>query len=110
MPPPISKDKKKLTTLTTPTVSTFLFIRVLKAGKDSRLERIRDKPRIFAIFWTVQAIWVVLCCLPVIAVDSIPVEAFKSLPTKGTATDKLGLLLFLFGMADEEEGAYCRGG
>lgn len=65
------------------------------------MDKIRGKPRRFVIFWIVEAIWVLLCCLPVLAVDSIPVETFKSLPIMGTATDKLGLILFLFGFAVE---------
>lgn len=34
----------------------FLFWRVLKAGHDSRFKRVRDNPRMFLFYWTVQGV------------------------------------------------------
>ncbi|KAK0707739.1 hypothetical protein B0H67DRAFT_321557 [Lasiosphaeris hirsuta] len=84
-------------------VSGYLFRRVLKNGHDSRFDKIKHQPRRFLIFWLVQAVWVLLCCMPVLAVNSIHPAAFKAgmgvpdvLPT-----DVLGLGLWAFGWTIE---------
>eukprot|EP01103_Thecamoeba_quadrilineata_P000564 TRINITY_DN10490_c0_g1_i1.p1 TRINITY_DN10490_c0_g1~~TRINITY_DN10490_c0_g1_i1.p1 ORF type:complete len:240 (-),score=33.48 TRINITY_DN10490_c0_g1_i1:30-749(-) len=50
-------------------LSLFLFSRILRDGKDSRFDRIRTKPKIFFIYWTVQALWVYLTLLPVLILN-----------------------------------------
>lgn len=62
-------------------VSTYLFTRVLRKGHDSRFDRAKHKPRRFAIFWFGQAVWVICVCMPSIAVNSIPLGAFKHVPS-----------------------------
>ncbi|KAK3316795.1 hypothetical protein B0H66DRAFT_562206 [Apodospora peruviana] len=90
-------------------LSTYLFIRVLKKGSDSRWDSTKQKPLRAAVLWLLQGLWVVLCCMPTIAVDSVPAAAFKALPGGGrtvSATDVLGLSLFVFGLAVEITADY----
>ncbi|GFS85181.1 uncharacterized protein TNCV_4223131 [Trichonephila clavipes] len=35
-------------------LGTFLFIRVLKSGKDRRFDKCRDNPKLFFVYWTMQ--------------------------------------------------------
>ena len=49
----------------------------------------------------IQAAWVSLSLLPVLAVNSIPLATFSALPTAVTITDVLGLSLFAGGLAFE---------
>ncbi|KAM7212633.1 Protein of unknown function (DUF1295) domain containing protein [Rhypophila decipiens] len=107
-------------------LSSYLFIRALKKGHDSRFVRTKHIPVRFAIFWFAQSIWVLLCSMPAIAVNSVPVEALnpisrKSSSKKGkeltkaeedtpeaksTMTDKLGLVVFLSGFILETLADY----
>lgn len=50
----------------------FLFFRALHHG-DSRFDGVRDKPKVFAIYWAMQAAWIFVTLLPVqlmLAVES----------------------------------------
>jgi len=69
----------------------FLFNRTLKAGKDSRFDKIKYKPAIFVIFWIAQATWVSLVGLPVYLANALPATAHKPLE----ARDYLGLALYV---------------
>jgi len=82
------------------TVGTYLFVRILKNGHDSRFDGVKDKPRLFIIFWLVQALWVLICCLPVIVINAISVNAFDHLPAV-LVTDLLGLAVFIAGFVLE---------
>eukprot|EP00746_Dinoflagellata_sp_MGD_P134943 gnl/MRDRNA2_/MRDRNA2_68836_c0_seq1.p1 gnl/MRDRNA2_/MRDRNA2_68836_c0~~gnl/MRDRNA2_/MRDRNA2_68836_c0_seq1.p1 ORF type:complete len:275 (-),score=29.43 gnl/MRDRNA2_/MRDRNA2_68836_c0_seq1:24-848(-) len=48
----------------------FLFWRILKDGSDRRFDHVKDKPRLFIIFWLVQALWIFLTALPVYLVNA----------------------------------------
>lgn len=120
-------------------VSSYLFTRVLRWGLDSRFNRTRYIPHLFAIPWCGQALWVICVCMPAIAVNSIPLSAFEALSAQGnvearsrdskghgqwaetesggeeagkkrefgvTTTEKLGMILFLFGFAVENLADY----
>ncbi|KAM7185193.1 hypothetical protein V8F33_012536 [Rhypophila sp. PSN 637] len=112
-------------------LSSYLFIRALKKGHDSRFTRTKHIPVRFAIFWFAQAVWVILCSMPAIAVNSVPAEALKAIsrkspskkgkeratPTSGkaeedsheatsTMTDKLGMIMFLSGFIIETLADY----
>jgi steroid 5-alpha reductase family enzyme len=41
-------------------LSTFLFTRISKAGKDSRFDNIKNRPPRFFFAWTLQGLWVLL--------------------------------------------------
>ncbi|XP_030051319.1 uncharacterized protein C594.04c [Microcaecilia unicolor] len=45
-------------------LGAFLFLRILRAGRDRRFNGIREKPGTFFIFWTIQGVWVFLTLLP----------------------------------------------
>lgn len=82
-------------------MASYLYLRILKRGEDSRFSRVRDKPGRFLVFWQVQAVWVALMLIPVIMVNAIPGSAFRDLPKWTKGTDTVGLALWLFGFAFE---------
>lgn len=93
-------------------LGTFLFSRITaEDGKDSRFDGIRPSlPKFFGAFMA-QATWVSLCLLPVLALNSIPVSAFASLPGIVGLTDILGLVLYVGGItfeatADRQKSAW----
>ncbi len=49
-------------------LSTFLFMRISKAGKDSRFDNIKNRPLRFLMAWTVQGLWVLLTAAAALAV------------------------------------------
>lgn len=73
----------------------FLFLRVLKDGKDSRFNRVRGNPKTFFLYWTVQGIWVLLTLLPTLLLNSKKED--KELGTR----DYVGWALWLAGMLIE---------
>lgn len=85
--------------LTVP-VGSYLFKRVLAEGKDSRFDDIKKSPPKFLVAFFGQAVWVSLCLMPVIALNSVPSLAFAALPHVAT-TDFLGLALWVGGFACE---------
>lgn len=42
----------------------YLFMRILKDGKDKRFNRAKEDPKEFFIFWTLQGVWVFVTLLP----------------------------------------------
>lgn len=46
-------------------LGSFLFLRILRDGRDRRFDSARTNPRLFAIFWAVQAFWIFITALPV---------------------------------------------
>lgn len=81
-------------------VGSYLFLRILNDGADSRFEEIkRSPPKFFGAFMA-QATWVTLCALPVLTLNSLPVGTFALLP-RLLPTDLLGLTLFITGLAFE---------
>ena len=94
-------------------MSSYLFIRVLRRGSDSRFDTTKHKPRRFFFFWMAQATWVTTCVLPVIALNAVSASAFGQIP-QVTATDVLGLGLFAAGwayecLADYQKSAWLEG-
>jgi steroid 5-alpha reductase family enzyme len=81
-------------------VGSFLFHRILQEGEDSRFQKIRGNPKRFAVVWIAQAVWVSVCALPVLAVNSIPTAAFSAVPGLKIA-DILGLSLYAGGLLFE---------
>jgi steroid 5-alpha reductase family enzyme len=49
-------------------LSTFLFRRISKSGKDSRFDDIKGRPLRFLLAWTLQGLWVVLTAATALAV------------------------------------------
>ena len=49
-------------------LASFLFIRISKAGKDSRFDKIKTRPLQFLLAWTLQGLWVLLTAAAALAV------------------------------------------
>ncbi|XP_077154172.1 uncharacterized protein LOC143817014 [Ranitomeya variabilis] len=45
-------------------LGTFLFLRILRDGRDRRFDKVRDNPGMFFVYWTVQGIWIFVTLLP----------------------------------------------
>jgi steroid 5-alpha reductase family enzyme len=80
----------------------FLFMRILRAGHDKRLDQIKRNPARFLVAWTLQALWVWMDSLPVVAVNAlgsdVPLGAFGWAALTAWA---LGLLIQV--RADQEK-------
>lgn len=91
-------------------MGSYLFQRVLQEGKDSRFDKIKTSPPRFLVTFMMQAIWVSLCLMPVMAVNAIPAAAFG---TGLKLTDLLGLSVYVGGMtfevvADRQKGQWMK--
>lgn len=94
-------------------VGTFLFQRILKDGEDSRFTDIRSSPPKFAGAFFAQAVWVSLCLLPVLSLNSLPPSTFAALGSFVSITDVLGVLLYVGGLgfeatADRQKSQWSR--
>ena len=49
-------------------LSTFLFLRISRAGGDSRFDNIKNRPQQFFLAWTLQGLWVLLTAAAALAV------------------------------------------
>lgn len=76
-------------------LATFLFIRVSKAGSDSRFDAIKTQPLRFCMAWTLQGLWVLLTAAAALAVISGGVR--EPLGVVGIA----GILVWSIGMLIE---------
>ncbi|CAL8319635.1 unnamed protein product [Merluccius merluccius] len=60
-------------------LGTFLFMRVLKDGRDRRFDGVRDSPGTFLVYWSIQAVWVFVTLLPTLMLNAerrdVPVGA-----------------------------------
>ncbi|CAK7270510.1 hypothetical protein SEPCBS57363_004137 [Sporothrix epigloea] len=82
-------------------LGTYLFRRILHEGKDSRFEPMKENPPRMMVSWTAQAVWIILCQLPVMAVNAVPPVAAQVLPKAVLRTDIIGFGLFALGMVVE---------
>ncbi|XP_077979127.1 uncharacterized protein LOC144434537 [Glandiceps talaboti] len=71
----------------------FLFSRILKDGKDSRFNNVRNNPSRFLIYWTIQALWVWITLLPTLILNSNKKD--KELTTRDYVGWSLWILGFL---------------
>ena len=77
-------------------MGTYLFQRISADGSDSRFDDIRQSPPKFFGAFFAQATWVSLCLMPVLAINSLPVSLFASLPAAVGITDLIGILLYVY--------------
>ncbi|KEF58283.1 uncharacterized protein A1O9_06209 [Exophiala aquamarina CBS 119918] len=83
-------------------LGSFLFQRILNDGTDSRFEKSRCSPPKFAVAFFAQAVWVSLCLLPVLSINSLPASTFAALGSSLISlTDILGILLYVGGLGFE---------
>jgi steroid 5-alpha reductase family enzyme len=92
-------------------LGTYLFARISADKEDSRFAEIKQKAPSFFGAFMIQATWVSLCLMPVLAVNSLPASTFAALGTAVTVTDIIGLLLYVGGLsfevaADREKSAW----
>ncbi|KAJ0109833.1 3-oxo-5-alpha-steroid 4-dehydrogenase [Diaporthe amygdali] len=81
-------------------LGTYLFQRVLREGQDSRFDEIKKSAPKFFGAWMAQATWCSLICLPVIALNAVPISAFAAIPGL-KITDVLGVALWVGGITLE---------
>ena len=68
-------------------LSSFLFMRIKKAGKDRRFDQIKTSFTRFMLAWTLQGFWVFMCTLPAIttfASESKPMDIYLILGKQKT--------------------------
>ncbi|CAI2166878.1 9917_t:CDS:10, partial [Funneliformis geosporum] len=78
-------------------LAIFLFIRVLRAGHDSRFDKVKKKPIIFMVYWLLQATWIFVTGLGVYSVNALPKEVQSDL----CLFDHIGAAIWLFGITLE---------
>jgi steroid 5-alpha reductase family enzyme len=86
-------------------LSSFLFLRISKAGKDSRFDEIKHKPARFLMAWTLQGLWVLLTAAAALAV----ITGGERVPLG--AVGIFGILVWAAGMlieivADRQKSAF----
>ncbi|KAL4123592.1 hypothetical protein PRIC2_009444 [Phytophthora ramorum] len=76
----------------------FLFVRVLKRGKDARFDEMRANCTAFFGFWVFQILWVFLVSLPTVLANSSGEREDSSF---GEPRDIVGVVLWAVGLAVE---------
>ncbi len=86
-------------------LATFLFVRISKAGKDSRFDEIKTRPLSFLVAWTVQALWVLLTAGAALAVITGGVrEPLGAVGILGMAVWAIGMIIEV--VADRQKSAF----
>ncbi|KAJ7671543.1 hypothetical protein DFH06DRAFT_1177886 [Mycena polygramma] len=90
-------------------LGSFLAMRAIKAGGDSRFDEVKKDPKKFTYFWMAQATWVLLVGLPVYLVNSLPAPLHPALAIRDYAAVGLFAGSFLFEViADRQKTAWRR--
>ena len=86
-------------------LATFLFLRISKAGKDSRFDVIKTRPLRFLLAWTLQGLWVLLTAAAALAIITGGVrEPLGAMGIAGIAIWAIGMLIEIF--ADRQKSAF----
>ena len=74
-------------------LGSFLFIRIKKAGEDIRFREIKKSPSRFFMTWTLQGMWVSLCCACALAgiANGIEINSYFY----------IGIIVFIIGFTAE---------
>ncbi len=86
-------------------LASFLFMRISRAGKDSRFDVIKHRPLRFFLAWTLQGLWVLLtaaCALAVITGGNR--EPLEIVGIIGIAVWTIGILIEI--VADQQKSAF----
>ena len=86
-------------------LASFLFLRISKAGKDSRFDNIKNRPARFFLAWTLQGLWVLLTAGTAFAV----ITGSKTAPLG--IVGYVGIVIWTVGMlfeimADRQKSAF----
>ena len=88
-------------------LATFLFLRIAKAGKDSRFDEIKTQPLSFLMAWTLQGLWVLLTAAAALAViTGGSREPLGAVGIAGIAVWAIGILIEI--VADRQKSAFKR--
>ena len=87
-------------------LSSFLYFRIHRTGKDGRFDQLKASPVRFLVPWTIQGLWVFLTMIVVLVINS----QAGSAPEMG-AWDVMGLSVWLLGfsvvvVADNQKSAF----
>ena len=88
-------------------LASFLYLRIAKAGKDSRFDVIKTKPARFLMAWTLQGLWVLLtaaCALAIITGG--PSQPLGAVGSVGIAIWVVGFAIEI--IADRQKSAFKR--
>ena len=77
-------------------LSSFLYLRIHRSGKDGRFDQLKTSPIRFLVPWTLQGLWVFLTMIVVIVINS----QADSAPALGI-WDGIGLSLWILGFGIE---------
>ena len=86
-------------------LASFLFLRISRAGKDSRFDDIKNRPPRFFLAWTLQGLWVLLtaaCALAVITGGNR--EPLGVIGYIGIAVWTIGIVIEI--VADQQKSAF----
>ena len=86
-------------------LASFLFMRISRAGKDSRFDTIKQEPPRFLLAWTLQGLWVVLtaaCALAIITGGNR--EPLGVIGFAGIAVWTIGIVVEI--VADRQKSAF----
>ncbi|KAF9484395.1 DUF1295-domain-containing protein [Pholiota conissans] len=88
-------------------LGSFLAMRAIKAGGDSRFDEIKKQPKKFTYYWMAQATWITLVGLPIFLCNALPARVHPGLGGR----DYLGLgiyagSLLLEVLADRQKSAW----
>ena len=86
-------------------LASFLFLRISKAGKDSRFDVIKTRPLRFLLAWTLQGLWVLLTAAAALAIITGGVQKpLGIVGIVGIAVWAVGMLIEI--IADRQKSAF----
>ncbi|XP_067881014.1 uncharacterized protein si:ch211-210c8.6 [Heterodontus francisci] len=89
------KIQSVLVTVWSLRLGLFLFLRVLKEGRDRRFNKVRNNPKQFFVYWTLQGVWIFITLLPTLILNTQE----KDQPL--CVLDYTGWIIWILGFATE---------
>ena len=89
-------------------LSSFLYFRIHRTGKDGRFDQLKTSPVRFLVPWTIQGLWVFLTMIVVVVINSqaMPAPAFGAWDVVGLSVWCLGFGIEV--VADNQKTAFNR--
>tara|TARA_B100000768_G_scaffold100946_1_gene93969 strand:- start:362 stop:1000 length:639 start_codon:yes stop_codon:yes gene_type:complete len=85
-------------------LSSFLFLRIKKAGKDRRFDKIKTNFTRFMLAWALQGFWVFMCTLPAITAITSDSKTIDYFLVGGAALWLFGFIMEV--VADRQKSAF----